>query len=106
MMIPMDFTSKVGWHEVQKDDVISVEYDYFNGGHMIPIYGEQGEKVFFEIDHRMSTYKSYSMSVSGVQEEGDNTFSITFKEQSVQYILVEVTEGKNGTFRVSWWKET
>ncbi|MBU5467500.1 hypothetical protein KQI49_11785 [Virgibacillus sp. MSJ-26] len=49
-MIPIDFTSKVEWNEVETERYVEVEYDYFNGEHLIPIHGEQGEQIFFEID--------------------------------------------------------
>lgn len=111
-MIPFDHTSKVGWHEVVGDSSVEVEYDYFNGEHLIPIVGGQGEKVYFVVEHLFNGGDSYGVSVYGeggdyvgMSEEGKDVFSVEFEEESIKYIVVQAIEGKQGGFQVKWWNE-
>ncbi|GIO21447.1 hypothetical protein [Oceanobacillus sp. J11TS1] len=89
VMIPLDFTSKVGWNEVTRDTFVGVEYKYFNGEHLIPIHGEQGERIYFEVEHHFSHGDSYGLSVydenhnpAGMNEEDGDILSVDFKEET------------------------
>lgn len=112
VVIPFDLTSKVGWHEVVGDSSIEVEYDYFNGEHLIPIHGVQGEKIHFMVEHLFSAGKSHGVTVYdgggdfvGMSEEGNDVFSMEFQEETINYIVIEALDGKRGGFRVKWWNE-
>jgi hypothetical protein len=111
-MIPFDHTSKAGWHEVVGDSSVEVEYEYFNGEHLIPIHGAQGEKIYFAVKHLFSTGDSYGISVYdqsgdfvGMSEESNDVYSMEFEEDSTKYIVIEAIDGKRGGFQVKWWDE-
>ena len=113
-MMPFDHTSKVGWHELVGDSSVEVEYDYFNGEHLIPIHGAQGEKIYFVVKHQISGDDSYGYGMSvydeggdyaGMNDEGDDVISVEFEEESMKYIAVRVTDGEQGRFQVKWWNE-
>jgi len=112
VMIPMDHTSKVGWNEVTGDTFVEVEYEYFNGEHLIPIHGEQGERIYFDVEHHFKNGNSYGMSLydengdyAGMNEENDDVSSVDFKKTATKYIVVQAINGEQGQFRVRWWKE-
>lgn len=110
VMIPFNFTSKVGWDEVRKDASVEIEYDYFNGEHLVPIHGEQGERIYFEVEHHFNQGDSYGMSLydengnrEGMNEENGGLVSVKFEEEATKYIAVQAINGSNGQFQVKWW---
>jgi hypothetical protein len=111
-MIPFDYTSKVEWNEVTGNQFVEVAYEYFNGEHSIPIHGEQGEKIYFDIKHHFRSGYSYGVSVHdesgdnvGMNEEYNDVLSVDFKEEATKYIVVRAINGSEGEFQVKWWKE-
>ena len=61
-MLPFDFTNKVGWEEKQGNSFVEVEYDYFNGEYLIPIYGDKGQRIYFNVDHQFKHGNSYDIT--------------------------------------------
>lgn len=112
IMIPFDFTSKVGWHEVKEDNFVKVEYDYFNGQHLIPIHGKQGERILFNVDHQVRQGNSTGITLYdkdrkhiGMDEVNDDILSVEFEEDTTHYIVVEAINGHEGQFQVNWWTD-
>lgn len=113
LMIPLDFTSKTGWNEIRGDTSVKVEYDFFNGEHLIPIHGEKGEKIYFNVEHDFRHGSNYGMTLydengnhEGMNvEEDDDVSSLDFEKETTKYIAVTATDGKQGSFRVKWRKE-
>ncbi|AXF57138.1 hypothetical protein DT065_14795 [Salicibibacter kimchii] len=114
MMIPFDHTSKQGWDEVHGDNFVEVEYEYFNGEHLVPIHGVQGDQIYFEVDHQFRNGNSYGISVydknsenvgMNPRDDDDDVLSVHFEEEAVKYIVVRAIHGHDGQFRVNWWKE-
>jgi len=62
LMLPFDFTNKVGWEEKQGNSFVEVEYDYFNGEYLIPIYGDKGQRIYFNVDHQFKHGNSYDIT--------------------------------------------
>ncbi|QUW20491.1 hypothetical protein JSQ81_11525 [Sporosarcina sp. Marseille-Q4063] len=111
-IMPFDHTSKVGWHEVADDSSVEVTYDYFYGEHLIPIHGSHGEKIYFVVDHQISDGYGYGVSVynedgdyAGMNDESGDVISVEFEEESIKYIAVSVTGGRQSGFQVKWWNE-
>ncbi|WP_405097104.1 hypothetical protein [Oceanobacillus sp. FSL H7-0719] len=112
VMIPLDHTSKVGWNEVTGDKFVEVEYEYFNGEHLIPVHGQQGEQIYFNIKHHFNNGNSYGTSLYdehgnhvGMNEERNGVLSMEFKRETTKYIVVRAINGNQGNFQVTWWKK-
>jgi hypothetical protein len=112
VLIPLDHTSKVEWSEMKGDRFVEVEYEYFNGEHLIPIHGEKGEQIYFDVEHHFSNGNSYGISVYdengdhvGMNEENDDVLSVEFKNATTKYIVVRAINGNQGQFQVKWWHE-
>lgn len=111
MMLPIDFTSKEGWKEVVTEGSVEVEYDYFNGEHLIPIHGEQGEQIFFEVEHHLDHGHSHGMSFydengnhEGMNEINDDVSSVEFEKTTTKYLVVRAINGNHGKFQAKWWR--
>lgn len=108
-MVPFDLTSKVGWYETKNNHSLTVEYDYFNGKHLVPIKGEKGEEIYFTVEHKVTDFNSYGMTIDVegpvVEMEKEEIYSIVFKEKATKNIFVTTDRGRNGKFQVKWWKE-
>jgi hypothetical protein len=114
LMVPFDFTKKTGWTEVKGDSFVEVQYDYFNGEHLIPITGQQDDEVFFKVEHQMENGQSRGVSVydkngdyvgMNSHQRDQDIFSIQFTEETTKYIAVRAIGGRNGQARVEWWEE-
>jgi len=112
VIIPFDHTSKVGWNEVQGDTSVEVEYEYFNGEYLIPIHGEQGEQIYFDVEHQFNHGNSRGISLydesgdpAGMNEENDDVLSVEFEEEETKYIVVQAINGNQGQFQVKWWRD-
>lgn len=112
VIMPLDHTSKVGWNEVTEVTSVEVEYEYFNGEHLIPIRGKKDERIYFDVEHHFSDGKSTGISLYdenedhiGMNEEDNDVLSMDFEETTTKYIVVEAINGKQGQFQVKWWKE-
>jgi hypothetical protein len=112
IMIPLDHTSKIGWKEVARDTFVEVAYEYFNGEHLIPVHGEQGEQIYFDVKHHFNNGNSYGLSLydengdyAGMNEESGDVLSVDFKQTATKYIVVRAINGNQGQFQVKWWKE-
>ncbi|GAB3806905.1 hypothetical protein [Virgibacillus kimchii] len=112
VMIPLDHTSKVGWNEVIGDKFVEVEYEYFNGEHLIPIHGQQGQQIYFDVEHHFSNGNSYGISLYdengdhvGMNEESNDVLSVEFKKATTKYIVVRAINGNQGQFQVKWWND-
>ncbi|WP_100010234.1 hypothetical protein [Lentibacillus sediminis] len=113
VMIPFDYTSKQGWDETWGDNFAEIEYEYFNGEHLIPIHGKPGDKIYFEVEHHFSFGNSYGMSLydknserTGMTPVNDDhdVFSTHFEEETVRFIVVRAIDGHDGEIRVNWWR--
>lgn len=108
-IMPFDLTSKVGWHETKGSHSLTVEYDYFNGKHLVPIHGEKGEEIYFTIEHNVIDFDSYGVSIDlegpVVEMKTDEIYRVVFEEKAMKNIFVTADKGRNGKFQVKWWKE-
>ncbi|GAB4072849.1 hypothetical protein GCM10028778_05440 [Barrientosiimonas marina] len=101
----------MGWDVTTGDTFVEVEYDYFNGEHLIPIHGEQGERIYFDVEHHSGNSGSHGLSLHddngnliGMNKESNDVLSTAFEETTTNYIVVRAINGKHGRFRVNWWK--
>ncbi|MCJ0930669.1 hypothetical protein MST22_05830 [Virgibacillus halodenitrificans] len=110
VMWPFDFTSKIGWNEVAEDGFVEIDYEFFNGEHLIPVHGKKGEKIYFDVEHTnisgangMSLYDGNG-DYAGMNEEGGDIVSMDFEETTTKYIVVSTVNGRYGQIQVTWWE--